>query len=205
MEWILQFIKNEVDIEDKGCNLSGETIVSNDEKPAIQAIINIAPDLNQILNHGKTAIDYKYRRAETVNLLSGIDLLDGNITGLVRDSHRSEDFIEFLEELDKKYDKNLIIRIILEDNSDHKSKKVMDYLSKKQNCFSFTFTPRYTSWLNLIECFFSKFVCKCLNKLIVKSKDELIEIIYKWIDKVNADPVVFRWKMELDDIMSAYE
>lgn len=205
VEWILQLTKNEVEAGEKACDLAGETIISYDEKPGIQAIINIAPDLNPTLKHGTVARDYEYRRAGTVTLLAGIDLLAGNVTSLVRDTHRSEEFIEFLEELDNKYDKNLIIRIILDNHSAHKSKKVMDYLSKKENRFAFTFTPKHASWLNIIECFFSKLARQCLNKLRVRSKDELKEIINKWLDAVNKDPVIFRWKWKLEDIMSAYE
>ena len=204
-EWILQFTKNKVETGEKACDLDGETIISNDEKPEIQAIINIAPDLNPTSRHSTAERDYEYRKTGIVTLLASINLLDGNVTGLVRDAHRSEEFIEFLEELDKKYDKNLVIRIILDNNSTHKSKKVMDYLSKKENRFAFTFNPKHASWLNIIECFFSKFARQCLNKLMVRSKDELKEIINKWIDAVNETPVIFRWKWKLEDIMSAYE
>ena len=80
----------------------------------------------------------------------------------------------------------------------------MDYLAKNTNRFSFTFTPKHASWLNLIECFFSKLARQCLNKLRVRSKEELKEIISKWLDAINKDPVIFRWKWKLEDIMSAF-
>ena len=67
----------------------------------------------------------------TVSLLAGIDLLSGKVIGLVRDSHRSTEFIEFLDLLDEQYDKNLVIRMILDNHSAHKSKQVLDYLAKK--------------------------------------------------------------------------
>ena len=204
VEWILQLTKDEVNAGEKARTLAGETVVSYDEKPGIQAIINIAPDLNPTLEHGTVSRDYEYRRAGTVTLLAGIDLLDGEVTGLVRDTHRSEEFIEFLDELDKKYEKDIVIRIILDNHSAHRSKKVMDYLAKKMNRFSFTFTPKHASWLNLVECFFSKLARQCLNKLRVRSKEELKEIISKWIDAINKDPVIFRWKWKLEDIMSAF-
>ena len=48
---------------------------------------------------------------------------------------------------------------------------------------------------------------KALRKLAnlrVKSKEDLISIISRWIDAVNADPVVYRWKWKLEDIMKAF-
>ncbi len=205
VEWILQFTKDEAEHGEKANKIAGETVISYDEKPGIQAIVNIAPDLNPTLEYGSIARDYEYRRDGTVTLLAGIDLLDGEVTGLVRDTHRSEEFIEFLNELDKKYDKDIVIRIILDNHSAHRSKKVMDYLANKQNRFSFTFTPKHASWLNIVECFFSKFARQCLNKLRVKSKEELKDIINKWIDAINNEPVIFRWQWKLEDIMSAFE
>ncbi len=154
VEWILQFTRDEVSQGLQAESLVGETVISYDEKPGIQAIMNIAPDLAPTSEHGNVARDYEYKRLGTVSLLAGIDLLNGKVIGLVRDSHRSAEFIEFLEHLDEKYDKNLVIRIILDNHSAHKSKMVLDYLSKMPDRFQFTFTPTHSSWLNLVESFF---------------------------------------------------
>jgi len=204
VEWILQFTRDEVAHGQQAESLVGETIVSYDEKPGIQAIMNIAPDLAPTPEHGNVARDYEYKRLGTVSLLAGIDLLNGKVIGLVRDSHRSAEFIEFLDLLDEKYDKDLVIRMILDNHSAHKSKKVLDYLSKKSGRFQFTFTPTHSSWLNLVESFFGKMARQRLNKLTVKSKEDLIKIITRWIDAINSEPVIFRWKWKLEDIMSAF-
>ena len=34
----------------------------------------------------------------------------------------------------------------------------------------------------------------------MKTKEELVERIYKYFDEVNADPVVYHWKYKLDEI-----
>ena len=204
VEWILQFTRDEVANGQQADSVVGETIVSYDEKPGIQAIMNIAPDLAPTSEHGYVARDYEYKRLGTVSLLAGIDLLNGKVTGLVRDSHRSSEFIEFLNLLDKKYDKSLVIRMILDNHSAHKSKMVLNYLAKKPGRFQFTFTPTHSSWLNLVESFFGKMARQCLNKLRVKSKEDLVDIITRWLEAVNNEPVVFRWKWKLEDIMSAF-
>ena len=73
-------------------------IVSYDEKPGIQAIANTAPDLPPEPGVQATfARDHEYKRYGTVSLLAGIDLLTGQVHALVRDRHRSREFIEFLK------------------------------------------------------------------------------------------------------------
>jgi transposase len=79
-------------------------IVSYDEKPGIQAIATTAPDLPPVPGAYATfARDYEYKRHGTLSLLAGIDLLTGKVHALVRDRHRSREFIEFLKLLDAAY------------------------------------------------------------------------------------------------------
>ena len=190
VEWILQFTRDEVAHGQQVESLVGETVVSYDEKPGIQAIMNIAPDLAPTPEHGNVARDYEYKRLGTVSLLAGIDLLNGKVIGLVRDSHRSVEFIEFLDLLDEKYDKDLVIRMILDNHSAHKSKMVLDYLSKKPGRFQFTFTPTHFSWLNLIESFFGKMARQCLNKLRVILSTEKIFLVER-VNGLLAPQTVF--------------
>ena len=76
-------------------------IVSYDEKPGIQAIATTAPDLPPKPGvHASLARDHEYKRHGTLSLLAGIDL---KVHALVRDRHRSREFIEFLKLLDTAY------------------------------------------------------------------------------------------------------
>jgi len=55
-------------------------IISYDEKPGIQAIGNVYPDLMPVEGHYSTiARDYEYKRHGTLSLLAGIDLISGKI------------------------------------------------------------------------------------------------------------------------------
>jgi len=174
--------------------------ISYDEKPGIQALANTAPDLLPTMEHGYVSRDHEYKRHGTVSLLAGMDLYTGEIIPLVRDTHKSSDFIEFLKILDARYDNSLKIRIILDNHSAHTSKETMKYLSTKPGRFLFVFTPTHGSWLNLIESFFSKMARAFLKGIRVNSKEELIKRIYMYMDEVNAAPVVYRWKFKMDEI-----
>lgn len=74
-------------------------------------------------------------------------------------------------------------------------------LKSKPNRFEFIYTPKHGSWLNLIEMFFSKMTRAFLKSLRVESKDELKRRIEKYLGEVNADPVVFKWKYKLDEVI----
>ena len=95
-------------------------IISYDEKPGIQAIAATAPDLPPAPGrHATFARDYEYKRQGTVSLLAGIDLLTGQVHALVKDRHRSREFIEFLKLLDAAYPAQTAIKLILDNHSAH--------------------------------------------------------------------------------------
>ena len=152
-------------------------IVSYDEKPGIQAIATTAPDLPPEPGvHATFARDHEYKRHGTLSLLAGIDLLTGKVHALVRDRHRSREFIEFLKLLDAAYPPQTAIKLILDNHSAHISKESKTWLAAQPDGrFEFTFTPKHGSWLNLIEGFFSKFARSVLRHIRVTSKHELKE------------------------------
>src|ERR1700676_408392 len=150
-------------------------IVSYDEKPGIQAIATTAPDLPPVPGTYATfARDYEYKRHGTLSLLAGIDLLTGKVHALVKERHRSREFIEFLKLLDAAYPASTAIKLILDNHSAHISRETQAWLAAQPaGRFEFTFTPKHGSWLNLIEGFFSKFARSVLRHIRVASKQEL--------------------------------
>lgn len=180
----------------------GETVhvLSYDEKPGIQAIATTSDDLLPDGNHGTISRDYEYKRLGTVSLLAGIDLQTGEAIPLVSKTHNSKDYIEFLKILDSKYPKGDKVRIVLDNLKVHTSEETRKYLASVPGRFEFVFTPKHGSWLNMVEGFFSKMTKQMLRGIRVKTKEELVERIYKYFDEVNEEPVVFHWKYNLDDI-----
>lgn len=175
-------------------------VLSYDEKPGIQAVANISDDLLPDERHKTISRDYEYKRLGTVSLLAGIDLQTGEAVPLVRESHNSKDYIEFLKLLDNKYPKEDKIRLVLDNLKVHTSEETRKYLATVPGRFEFVFTPKHGSWLNLVEGFFSKLTRQSLKGIRVKTKEELIGRIYKYFDEVNSDPVVYHWKYKLEEI-----
>ena len=173
--------------------------VSYDEKPGIQAIATTAPDLPPDSDHGAIKRDYEYKRLGTISLLAAIDLLTGEAIPLVRDTHKSDDFIDFLKILNERYPQGDTIQVILDNHSVHTSKKVQQFLATIPGRFVFIFTPKHGSWLNMIEGFFGKMTRQMLRGIRVSTKQELVDRIYKYFDEVNETPVVYHWKYKMDE------
>lgn len=175
-------------------------VLSYDEKPGIQAIATTSEDLRPDGKHSTINRDYEYKRLGTVSLLAAIDLQTGEAIPLICDKHSSKEYIEFLKKLNSKYPQGDKIRIILDNLKVHTSDETRRFLATVPGRFEFVFTPKHGAWLNMIEGFFSKMTRQMLRGIRVKTKDELIERMYKYFDESNEEPVVFHWKYNLDDV-----
>lgn len=175
-------------------------VISYDEKPGIQAIGTVAPDLRPVPGtHPTISRDHEYKRHGTVTLMAGIDLLTGQVHALVKDRHRSREFIEFLNMLEAAYPAATTIKIILDNHSAHVSQETKTWLAARpEERFQFVFTPKHGSWLNLVEGFFSKLARSVLRHIRVASKQELKDRIMAAMDEFNRHPVVHTWSYKLD-------
>jgi len=175
-------------------------IISYDEKPGIQAISNTAPDLPpKPGEHATLARDHEYKRHGTLSLLAGIDLLTGKVHACIENRHRSREFVGFLKRLDEAYPTETAIKLILDNHSAHTSKETKAWLATQpEGRFTFVFTPKHGSWLNLVEGFFSKMARSVLRHIRVASKDELKARILAYLDDLNREPVIHSWTYKID-------
>ena len=189
----------------KEVNLQNETLesgevpsiitVSVDEKPGVQAIQNIAPDiLPDPEKQSRIMRDYEYKRLGTLSILAALDLHSGHVIAQVHDRHRSSEFISLLQEISDYYPAGSTIRVILDNHSAHISKETMNYLASSPGRFIYVHTPKHGSWLNLVETLFGKMARTFLKHIRVSSKKELKNRILLGIKEINDSPVVHRWK-----------
>jgi transposase len=116
----------------------------------------------------------------------------------VEDRHRSRAFIGFLKKLDAAYPADTAIKLILDNHSTHVSKETKKWLAtQREGRFSFVFTPKHGSWLNLVEGFFSKMARSVLHHIRVASKAELKQRIMAYLDNLNRQPVVHTWSYKI--------
>src|SRR6202049_1114980 len=176
-------------------------IISYDEKTGMQAIATTAPDLPPKPGvYATFARDHEYKRHGTLSLLAGLDLVTGKVHPMVKDRHRSREFVEFLKLLNAAYTTDTAIKLILDNHSAHISKETKAWLAAQPaGRFAFTFTPKHGSWLNLIEGFFSKLARSVLRHIRVASKQELKNRIMAAMDHFNRLPVVHTWSHKLSE------
>ena len=118
----------------------------------------------------------------------------------VEDRHRSREFVGFLKQLDAAYPPETAIELILDNHSAHISKETTSWIATQPpERFSFVFTPKHGSWLNLVEGFFSKMARSMLRHIRVASKAELRARIMAYPDDLNRDPVVHTWTYKIHE------
>jgi transposase len=170
-------------------------VLSYDEKPGIQAIASTAPDLPP--NPGKHATvqrDHEYKRLGTLALSAAVDLVSGLVHHAMTQRHRSREFIAFLERLDAHYPAGILICLLLDNHSAHRSRETRRFLASKPGRFELVFTPTHASWLNYVETFFSKLARSVLRRIRVVSKVELADRIRRYIEMCNAAPLLPHWR-----------
>ena len=135
-----------------------------DDKPGIGVRQPTAPD--QPAAPGRPARrEFEYVRHGTVDLLAGFRVADGRVCGLVRAQHRSREFCELLDLLDRESPPGEPIHLILDPVSSHRSAEVARWLAARPDrAFVFHFLPVHASWLSFIEVWFSILSRKCLKR-----------------------------------------
>ena len=135
-----------------------------DDKPGIGVRQPTAPD--QPPAPGRPARrEFEYVRRGTVDLLAGFRVNDGRVCGLVRRQHRSHEFCELLDLLDRASPPGQPIHLILDPVSSHRSAEVARWLdAHPARTFVFHFLPVHASWLSFIEVWFSILSRKCLRR-----------------------------------------
>jgi transposase len=106
-----------------------------------------------------------------------------------------------LKKLDAAYPTDTAIKLILDNHSAHISKETKTWLAAQpEGRFTFVFTPKHGSWLNLVEGFFSKMARSVLRRIRVASKEELKARILAYLDDLNREPVIHTWTYKIDTV-----
>jgi len=83
--------------------------------------------------------------------------------------------------------------VILDNFSTHKTDLVKHFLQQHPNV-NLHFTPTYSSWLNQVECWFSKLQRDVIDRGIFTSVADLRRKILRYIRLYQKTAKPFRWK-----------
>jgi transposase len=175
-------------------------VVSIDEKSQIQALDRTQPGLP--LKPGKCAtMTHDYKRNGTTTLFAALNVLDGTVLGRCMSRHRHQEFIRFLNAVEKAVPAGKVIHAILDNYATHKHPKVLEWLADHPR-WTFHFTPTSASWLNAVENFFSALTRRALRRGVFKSVPDLQKTIRDYIKRQNAQPKPFVWTKSANDIFA---
>lgn len=170
-----------------------------DEKPQIQALNRTAPTLPMLPTTPQRAT-HDYQRNGTCDLFAALNIATGTVITDIRKTHTSDDFIAFLNKVNRNVPAELDVHVILDNLSAHKTPKVQRWLLRHKR-FHFHFTPTYGSWMNLVERWFSALTTKKLQRSAHRSVKELAADIHAWTEAWNENPKPFTWHKTADEIL----
>lgn len=172
-------------------------VLSVDEKTGMQAL---GRTYHRPMTPGHPErVSHEYVRHGTKSLLAAFVVHKGTVLGKCYDRHRHQEFIDFLDEIDKRYPTEEL-HIIIDNFSTHKHEEVKKWLKKRDDRIKFHFTPTHASWLNQIELWFSILSRKILKRGIFSSKEELVKTVMNYIDEYNKKAKPFKWTYEGDPL-----
>lgn len=175
-------------------------VLSVDEKSQIQALDRTQPILP--LRSGVPARQtHDYKRHGTTTLFTALSMLDGKVIGQCMSRHRSVEFVRFLTQIDRQTPAALELHLIVDNYGAHKSPKVKNWL-KKHPRFNLHFTPTGSSWLNMVESWFSQITQKRIRRGTFKSVKQLIQAINNYIEIYNYNPTIFSWTKDANMILA---
>jgi transposase len=174
-------------------------VISADEKTSIQALDRTQPGLPIIPGRCGT-MTHDYKRNGTTTLFAAIDMAQGKVIASCMPQHRHQEWIKFLNQIDRETQSELDIHLIVDNYATHKHPKVRAWL-KRHRRFHVHFIPTSSSWLNVIERFFRDLDSKRLRRGVFQSVPELIDAVMSYVEGHNEDPSPFVWSKTAVDII----
>jgi transposase len=177
-------------------------VLAVDEKSQIQALDRTQPGLPMKTGRAGT-MTHDYKRHGTTTLFAALNVLDGTVIGQNMQRHRHQEFIRFLNRLEREIPADKDVHVILDNYAAHKKDKVEAWLARHPR-WTFHFTPTSSSWLNAVEGFFAKLTRRRLKHGVFHSVCDLQAAINRFVAEHNADhPKPFTWRADPDAIIAA--
>jgi transposase len=162
-----------------------------DEKTAIQALDRLDPVLplspGRAERHG-----FEYFRHGTLSLYAALNTQTGAVLGKTAAKHTSAEFVAFLSELDASQPQEKELHVVVDNLSAHKTERVELFL-KEHPRVKMHFTPTYSSWLNQVECWFSKIERDVIARGVFSSVKDLAKKLMRYIRSYNRQAKPIKW------------
>src|SRR5467141_4025157 len=170
-----------------------------DEKSQIQALDRTQPGLP--LKKGRCGtMTHDYKRNGTTTLFAALEVAQGKVVGQCFARHRNREFLKFLRRLDQEFPGDIPLHLVMDNYGTHKHPNVQAWL-KKHPRFLPHYVPTSSSWLNLVERWFSELTSKRIRRGTFLNVPELITAIEEFMDTWNRNPKPLVWTATVDSIV----
>jgi transposase len=150
---------------------------------------------------GGRASHHDYIRHGTTTLFAALNVLDGSVIGQCMARHRHQEFIRFLNAVERAVPAGKLIHAILDNYAAHKHPKVRAWLTRHPR-WTFHFTPTSCSWVNAVETFFATLTRRRLHRGAFRSLVDLQAAINRYLVEHNQRPKPFIWTADPDHIIA---
>jgi DDE superfamily endonuclease len=170
-----------------------ERVLSLDEKTSIQPRPRMQLTRPARPNGSPVRVEHEYKRAGALNLLTSFDTRTGEVIGICRRRKRMVEFIELLEEIERRTPETVTaIHLVCDNVITHRGKLVRAWLAAHPR-FQMHHTPVHCSWMNQVEQWFSILQRKRLAVVDFENLADLESKIGSFINEWNAVAHPFDW------------
>lgn len=141
-----------------------------------------------------------YFRHGTTTIFAALDVATGIVQAKCKSKHRHQEFIQFLNQINRNVPKELEVHVILDNYATHKHAKVRAWLARHAR-FKFHFTPTYSSWLNQVERWFGIITDKVIRRGSFTSVKQLVKKIDEFVKCYNPKTKPFVWTATAEEIL----
>ena len=174
-------------------------VLSIDEKSQIQALDRTQPGLP--MKRGRLGTyTHDYKRYGTTTLFAALNVLEGTVIGTCMPKHRHQEWLKFLDVIDRQTPADKEVHLIADNYSTHKHPRVQRWL-RKHTRFHMHFTPTSSSWLNMVERFFRDLTQNALRRGSFTSVENVVAAVEEYLTHHNASPKPFIWTATANDIL----
>jgi transposase len=170
-----------------------------DEKSQMQALDRSQPLLPMMATQPERRTP-TYIRHGTTSLFAALNVATGNVIGKTYRRHRATEFVRFLDEIESSVPPDLDVHLVMDNYATHKTDSVKRWLMRRPR-YHLHFTPTSSSWLNLVESFFSMVARNVTRRGVHRSVGSLETSVRDFLDAHNSDPKPFVWTKSADAIL----
>src|SRR5215813_1854347 len=174
-----------------------------DEKSQVQALERTQPVLPMGLGYLE-GVTHDYYRRGTTALFAALDVLDGKVITQCKPRHRHQEFLAFLNHLDRNVPPRLDIHLIADNYGTHKHSKVKAWLARHPR-YHIHYTPTYASWLNQVERWFGLITQQAIRRGSFCSVRDLVKNIDRYVHAYNIKARPFVWTATAQSILAKLE